>query len=121
MKHNFSMINTEERPYLTWLKNGQKTAEGRVNHGKYRKIKVGDEVTFSDKKSKISGIVTFKHEYSSFRDMLKSEGVHNMLPFLTDAELEKGVQVYYHFPGSRRVQEFGCVAIGLKVTESSFG
>ena len=118
--HKFSMINTSERPYLRWLKDGIKTAEGRVNSEKYQKIKVGDEVTFTDTKSDdfIKGIVIFKHEYSTFEEMLKSEGVKNMLPFLDDNDLEKGVQVYQKFPGSERVKKFGCVAIGIKITES---
>ncbi|MCR5225346.1 MAG: ASCH domain-containing protein [Alphaproteobacteria bacterium] len=118
--HKFSMINTRERPYLKWLKDGVKTAEGRVNTEKYQKIKIGDEVTFTDTKSDdfIRGIVTFKHQYVSFEEMLKTEGVKNMLPFLDDSDLEKGVQVYENFPGAERVRKFGCVAIGIKVTEA---
>lgn len=50
--------------------------------------------------------------------MLKAEGVKNMLPFLTDTDLEKGIQVYQNFPGSERVEKFGCIAIGIEVTES---
>ncbi len=118
--HKFSMINTRERPYLKWLKDGVKTAEGRVNSEKYQNIKVGDEIMFTDIKSGdfISGTVTFKHQYTTFEDMLKAEGVKNMLPFLDDSDLEKGVQVYQNFPKSERVKEFGCVAIGIKVTNS---
>ena len=47
--HKFSMINTPERPYLKWLKDGIKTAEGRVNSEKYRKIKIRDEIIFDTK------------------------------------------------------------------------
>ena len=114
------MINTPERPYLKWLKDEIKTAEGRVNSGKYQKIKIGDEIIFTDIKSNdfIKGIVSFKHEYTTFEEMLKSEGVKNMLPFLNDDELKKGIQVYQNFPGSERVKKFGCVAIGIRVTES---
>jgi len=42
-----------------------------------------------------------------------------MLPFLANSDLEKGVQVYENFPGAERVAKFGCVAIGIKVTEAS--
>ena len=111
--HKFSMINTPERPYLKWLKDEIKTAEGRVNSEKYQKIKIGDEIIFSDIRSDdfIKEIVGFKHEYTTFEEMLKSEGVRNMLPFLSDDDLEKGIQVYQNFPGSERVKKFGCVAI----------
>ena len=116
--HKFSMINTRERPYLKWLNEGVKTAEGRVNSDKYRRIAVGDEIRFTDASSGefIQGIVTFKHEYKTFAEMLRSEGVKNMLPFLNDDELEKGIGVYQAFPGSARVKQFGCVAIGIKIT-----
>lgn len=118
--HKFSMINTTERPYLTWLKDGIKTAEGRVNVEKYRNIQIGDEVVFTDTQNDcfIKGFITFKHEYTSFRDMLISEGVKNMLPFLNDDELERGIEVYQSFPGSNRVKQFGCVAIGINVVDS---
>ena len=114
------MINTPERPYLKWLKDEIKTAEARVNSEKYQKIKIGDEIIFTDSKSNdfIKGIVSFKHEYTTFEEMLKSEGVKNMLPFLNDDDPEKGIQVYQNFPGSERIKKFGCVAIGMKVTES---
>ena len=118
--HRFSMINTDERPYLKWLKDGIKTAEGRVNSEKYQKIAIGDEIIFTDTGSSdfIKGIVIFKHEYSTFEEMLKLEGVKNMLPFLADDDLNEGIQVYQNFPGSERVKKFGCVAIGIEVTES---
>lgn len=118
--HKFSMINTAERPYLKWLRDGVKTAEGRVNTEKYQKIKIGDEIVFTDTKSEdfIRGTVVFKHKYATFEEMLKSEGVKNMLPFLNDTDLEKGIQVYQNFPGAERVKKFGCVVIGIDVTES---
>ena len=120
--HKFSMINTPERPYLKWLKDGTKTAEGRVNTEKYRKLKIGDEISFTSTSNGdfISGIVTFKHEYKNFEEMLLAEGIKNMLPFLNDNDLEKGIRVYRGFPGSERVKEFGCVAIGIKVIDSKF-
>jgi len=116
-KHNLSMINTADRPYLSWLANGKKTAEGRVNTPKYRAMQIGDTISFYEKKSGqyIYGKIKFKHEYTSFEKMLNSKGVSNMLPFLDDHELAKGIDVYNSFPGASRVHKFGCVAIGIIV------
>lgn len=121
--HKFSMINTSERPYLTWLKEGVKTAEGRVNTPKYRNIKIGDEIMFTDTETDkfIRGFVTFKREYDTFEEMLTSEGVKNMLPFFSDENLKEAIQVYKSFPGAERVKKFGCVAIGMKITSSTLG
>lgn len=119
-KHNLSMINTAARPYLSWLANGVKKAEGRVNSPKYRSMQVGDTISFCDKETGhyIYGKIKFKHEYKSFEEMLNSEGVSNMLPFLEDHELAEGVAVYNAFPGASRVRKFGCVAIGISVTKT---
>lgn len=116
-KHNLSMINTADRPYLNWLASGKKKAEGRVNSPKYRSMKIGDTISFRDRKTGhyIYGKIKFKHEYKSFEEMLNSEGVSNMLPFLKNHELAEGVAVYNAFPRASRVREFGCVAIGITV------
>ena len=115
--HRLSIINTIERPYLKWLANGQKTAEGRINTPARRKMQVGEQIfLFNNKKDQnILGVISFKHEYKTFREMLASEGVNNMLPFLKSEELEQAVKVYESFPGAERIKEFGCVAIGIKV------
>ena len=47
--------------------------------------------------------------------MLKNEGVRNMLPFLKDGDLTKGIRVYQSFLGSDRVRQFGCTAIGIRI------
>ena len=115
--HNLSIICSADRPYLRWLANGKKVAEGRVNTPKYRSMRIGDTVSFLDKKtsSYIHGKIKFKHEYNSFEEMLLAEGVNNMLPFLKNHELAEGVAVYNSFPGALRVNKFGCVAIGITV------
>lgn len=120
-EHNLPMINTATRPYLSWLESGKKTAEGRVNGSTYRRMHVGDSISFCDRKSGeyIYGFVKFKHEYESFQEMLNSEGVSNMLPFLKDSELMEGVRTCNRFPGSSRVNQYGCVAIGISVTKSN--
>ena len=120
-KHNLPMINTATRPYLSWLESGKKTAEGRVNGPAYQRMRVGDSISFCDRKSGqyIYGTIKFKHEYTSFQEMLSSEGVSNMLPFLKDSELMEGVRTYNRFPGASRGNQFGCVAIGISVTKSN--
>jgi len=112
------MINSPERPYLKWLASGEKTAEGRCNTKKYRSMSIGDFITMKSTSTDeyIKGKIVFKHEYDSFRAMLETEGVKNMLPFLHDDEIEVGIAVYEAFPGSERVEEYGCVAIGLHIT-----
>ncbi len=116
-----SIISTQSRLYLCWLKSGEKTAEGRVNTPAWRKINVGEWLMLKDNKTGeyLLGTVSFKHEYETFEDMLSLEGVHNMLPFLNVDDLAEGVKVYKSFPGANRVYTFGCVAIGIKVEKNN--
>ncbi len=122
-KHNLSIINTKSRPYLTWIKNGIKTAEGRVNNYSCQKMEIGETIVLYDLHNNqyIYGLISFKHVYRTFREMLSFEGVKNMLPFLENNEIEKGIEVYNSFPGSIRVKIFGCVAIGINVLNFSDG
>lgn len=118
--HRMSIINTPDRPYLEWLSNGTKTAEGRVNTPSRRKMAEGDYIFLFDEKrdQNIYGQISFKHEYKNFREMLLTEGVKNMLPFLDSENLKQGIKIYESFPGSERVKKFGCVAIGIKVIKA---
>lgn len=113
------IINTPSRPYLKWLCNGEKKAEGRVFGSTCRKMKTGATIILHDKKRGewVLGEIKFLHIYKSFSEMLKAEGVNNMLPFLTENDLQKAVEVYERFPGSQRVMQEGCVAIGILVKE----
>lgn len=115
--HILPMINKPDRPYLNWLVDGTKKAEGRVNGPACRKMKVGDTILLNDGRrgEYVYGTITFKNEYATFEQMLHAEKVSNMLPFLSDEQVDEGVRIYNSFPGADRVRELGCVAIGITV------
>lgn len=120
--HRMSIINTIERPYLKWLTSGEKTAEGRINTPDRRKMQVGEYIFLFNniiENQNILGIISFKHEYRTFKEMLITEGVSNMLPFLKSEDLEQAIKIYESFPGAERIQEFGCVAIGIKIINAN--
>ena len=119
--HTLPMINTPSRPYLNWLVDGTKKAEGRVNGPACRKMKVGDTILLCDRRrgQYVYGTIAFKNEYSTFEEMLLAEKVSNMLPFLRDDQITEGLKTYSSFPGAARVKELGCVAIGISVANFS--
>ncbi len=119
-KHKLSIINTASRPYLRWLNDGVKTAEGRVNGFVCQRMQVGESILLFDKKTEqyIFGLISRKSAYKNFEQMLLSEGMKNMLPFLSDeASILDGVRVYESFPQAYRVKKFGCVAIAIEIKE----
>lgn len=115
--HTLPMINTPSRPYLSWLVDGTKKAEGRVNGPACRKMKIGDTILLRDRRrgQYVYGTIAFKNEYGTFEEMLIAEKVSNMLPFLRDDQIAEGLKIYSSFPGAARVKELGCVAIGISI------
>lgn len=63
--------------YMLRVLDGSKTIEGRINRDKWREMKVGDTILFN--KKYLFDIVGVR-KYDSFKDLLTSEGVGNVLP-----------------------------------------
>ena len=101
-------INIQE-PYASQLLNGAKTVEGRLNKGKFAAAQVGDTLRVNDQ---AEFEIVVKNSYATFREMLESEGVANMIP---DAHtVDEALQVYYQFYTPEQEREFGVVALRLK-------
>ena len=117
-----SIINTPQRPYLTWLCDGSKTAEGRVFRDSCKQMREGATIVLEDKRNKqwIFGYIKFLHRYDSFKHMLKSEGVKTMLPFLQPDDIDEGIRVYESFPGGHEAIKKGCIAIGIDIQKNNF-
>ena len=120
--HKLLMMNTPEFPFLRWWKDRKKTIYTCVNIEKCQEIKEYDEVflkAFKDNNF-VSGIVSFKHEYDSYEELLETEGVKKILPFLEDDDVDKAIKFFKNFKGFEFVNDFGCVAIGIRVLDLKF-
>lgn len=104
-KQNKFAITVQE-PWASYILSGQKTVEGRLNRGKFATAHVGDTVTLNDH---TTFTIVAKNQYPTFRAMLESEGLANVLPGV--ASLDDGVQVYYQFYTPEEEQEFGVVGL----------
>lgn len=106
--------NHRVEPYFTFLKNGQKTVEGRVREGKYCNIKPGDEIDVFNVEETESVLVSVKRVacYKSIKDMLTKEGVKKLLPDMET--IDQGVEVYRNFYTPEQEKKFGVVAIEVE-------
>ena len=107
--------NHRAEPYFTFLRNGQKTIEGRIKKGKYSFIEPGDEIVVSsiDETENVRVAVLRVATYSSIREMLEVEDLKKVLP---DAEsVERGVQIYEKFYTTQQQKEFGVVSIEVEL------
>jgi len=106
--------NHRTEPYFTFLKNGQKTVEGRVRRGKYAEIQPGDEIVVYNNEETDSVEVIAKRvtTYQSFEEMLKKESLSKLLPDVKT--IEEGVGIYRKFYSPAEELEFGMVAIEVE-------
>ena len=97
-------------PYVSFILNGQKIIEGRLNKDKFKDLKIGDILLIGPAR-KIFNIERISI-YENFRDMLSKEGVHNVVP--NKDTVEEAVEVYYNFYTKEQEKEFGVLAIKIK-------
>lgn len=102
-------INVQD-PYLSFILNGQKTIEGRLNKGKFASVQVGDVLIIAPENQEFE--VVTKNIYPSFYEMIKSEGIENVIP--DKDNIDEAVQVYYKFYTREQEKEFGVVAIKMR-------
>jgi len=103
---NIFSIDIQE-PYLTFIINGEKTIEGRLNKGKFAQIKAGDILKVGP--DGIQFRVLNKNIYSTFREMIEKEGLANIVP--DKDNIDDATNIYYNFYTKDQEKEFGIVAI----------
>jgi len=98
-----------EEEYLNLIKEGKKTVEGRVKDDKRVRIKPGDKILFN---RRLLVKVIDVREYDSFEEMLREEGLENVLPNVDS--IEEGVEIYRRFYSSGKEKMFGVLAIEIE-------
>lgn len=93
--------------------NGKKIIEGRLNKGKFKKIKTGDLLNINNASN---FLVVGKNKYKSFEEMIKKEGVENVIP--DKPSVSEAVQVYYKFYNREDEDKFGVLALKVKKEQS---
>lgn len=109
--------NHRVEPYFTFLKNGQKTIEGRLQKGKYSLIKPGDYITVynKDETDHVETIVVDVRKYRSIAEMLKTEQLKKMLPDVKT--VDEGMQRYRDIYTKEDEEKYGAVAIEIKLVK----
>ena len=111
-------VENLSEPWFTLIQLGLKTVEGRKNKGKFKEMKVGDIIEWKNEDFKPRSFltqITGKAEYPNFRKYLEMEGLEKCLPNMEKYGIEHGLSVYYKYYTKEDEQQFGVVAIRLKV------
>lgn len=110
--YKLGFINNKKLPFFEYIVSGIKKAEGRIATDYISSFKVGERLLLQARGEFVICEISYLNFYSSFEEMLSSEGFKNMVPFVDS--FEEALKVYNSFPGSNRVKKNGCCAIGIK-------
>jgi len=114
IKPNYT--ETLSEPWFSLILLGLKTVEGRKNKGRFKDMKVGDIVEWTNddfmSRSFLTKI-TGKAEYPTFKDYLEKEGLDKCLPGMEKFGIDHGLSVYYKYYTKEDEKEFGVVAIKI--------
>jgi len=111
-------VENLSEPWFTLIQLGLKTVEGRKNKGKFKEMKVGDIIEWKNEDFKPRSFltqITGKAEYPNFKIYFETEGLSKCLPNMEKYGIEHGLSVYYKYYTKEDEQQFGVVAIRLKV------
>lgn len=103
-------------PWFTFIKDGKKTVEGRLNKGKFAELKINDIVTWINGNRECKTKIRHINKYNSFKEMLEKEGLDKVLPSIES--INDGVQVYRKFYTEEDEKTYGVLAIRLLLSDN---
>lgn len=105
-----------QQKYFNQIKQGLKTAEGRINKPKFKDLNIGDLITFSSNNNPSEAItarIIYLNKFDYFKKMLESE-LHQLLPDVN--KIEEAIKIYEGFGTYREDQHaYGVISIGFKL------
>jgi ASC-1-like (ASCH) protein len=105
---------TLKEPYVSLIRSGEKTIEGRIRSGMFYGVKIGDRFRFFSHMGDVYCRVTQVKHYASFLEMLVKEGFKKCIPQVHS--LEAAVGIYDKIPGyTERAKAAGVLALHLSV------
>jgi len=118
IKLNSSSFDYEvhvSEPWYTHIKEGRKTIEGRPKRNTFAEMKVGQTVKFFNKQlnENFCAKIIEINEYKTFFDMIRSNGLENVLPGIRN--IDEGVSVYMQYYNKEIESQFGVVGIKVQV------
>jgi ASC-1-like (ASCH) protein len=114
IKPNYT--ETLSEPWFSLILLGLKTVEGRKNKGRFKDMKVGDIVEWTNDDFMSRSVltkITGKAEYPTFKEYLEKEGLDKCLPGMEKFGIDHGLSVYYKYYTKEDEKEFGVVAIKI--------
>lgn len=100
-------------PWFTYISDGSKQVEGRLDKGLFSKLKIGDNVSWVNGNSLVKTRITNITKYPSFHDMISTEGLNRVLPNIKS--IDNGINIYRQFYTESDEKRLGVLAITLQL------
>ena len=102
-------------PWYTHIKEGRKTVEGRPKRNTFAEMQVGQTVKFFNKQlnENFCAKIIEISEHKTFFDMIRSNGLENVLPGIIN--IDEGVDVYMQYYNKEIESQYGVVGIKVQV------
>lgn len=102
-------------PWLVLVKAGLKTVEGRLDYGIFRKIVVGNTITWKNTKDEVKTKVIKVTRYSTFNEMCYKEKYWKLIPGA--ASFKCAVDIYHKIFRKQQEARYGVVALELELVK----
>jgi ASC-1-like (ASCH) protein len=98
-----------EDPWFSLIRQGVKPVEGRKKTHSYKRIKVGDQINFSNGQDSFIANVVEIRDYPNIEDYLEDVGLEKALPGIKT--IEEGLQTYYKWSSEEKIRQYGFLGI----------
>jgi len=100
-------------PWMSLVKSGVKTIEGRLDYGVFSKIKVGNVITWKNSKDEVKTKVLRVSKYDTFSDMCYKEKYWKVIPGASSFKC--AIDVYYKLFKKQQESRYGVIALEFEV------
>jgi len=108
-------IKTVSEPWFSYIKEGLKKVEGRLNKGNFAEMEIGDLIIFKNNGNQCKIKITKINHFTSFKEYLMKKKLSRCLPGINS--IDEGVSVYHKFYSIADVKKYGILAINIKLIE----
>lgn len=99
-------------PWFSYIRQGVKPVEGRKATHTYKKIKVGDQINFTNGDESFIANVTEIRQYATLEEYFDDVTLEKALPGISS--VQEGLDVYYQWSTEEKIREYGFLGIFVK-------
>jgi ASC-1-like (ASCH) protein len=100
-------------PWMSLVKSGVKTIEGRLDYGIFSKIKAGNVITWKNSKDEVQTKIVRVAKYNTFSDMCYKEKYWKVIP--GSSSFKCALDTHHKIFKKQQEARYGVVALELEV------